>query len=345
MELSPNLLTDIEFREQWRGYSPTEVDEFLERVAAGVGELQQRLAEALERASAAERKLLDRTDEDEIRRTLVLAQRTAVSVMEEARTDADRLVSEADAGCRQLLADARAEAARLDAEIDERRHAELAALAEQRAALEDDIARLEAYVDEQRTRVAATLRSQLEWLERDVVVEARPSVSTVDLEPEPAERTPEPEPELLPEPAAIAGAPVVVEDAAAPGLDTVDELRLAREELADALRRAGVHPLASTAGVQEPDPAGSPDLFDDEHDPEPTGVYDLDDDDAAAAEPVEPRWRESDDDDPFLAELRRAVGDTEPLGPRDHEAPASQGGGDDDGTDASGFFRRGRRRP
>ena len=61
MDLSPKLLTDVQFREQWRGYNPDEVDEFLERVAAGVEELQQRLTDALERASNAERRLLERS--------------------------------------------------------------------------------------------------------------------------------------------------------------------------------------------------------------------------------------------------------------------------------------------
>src|SRR4051812_4684416 len=102
MDLSPKLFTEIRFREQWRGYNPEEVDEFLKRVGAGLEEMQSRLTEALERASNAERRLLERSDEDEVRRTLVLAQRTAVTAMEEARTEADRLVSETEARCRQL---------------------------------------------------------------------------------------------------------------------------------------------------------------------------------------------------------------------------------------------------
>ena len=106
MDLSPKLLTDVQFREQWRGYNPDEVDEFLERVAAGVDELQTRLTEAMERASNAEHRLLERSDEDEIRRTLVLAQRTAVASMEEARVEADRLVSETEARASSIEATA-----------------------------------------------------------------------------------------------------------------------------------------------------------------------------------------------------------------------------------------------
>ena len=38
MELTPRLLTEVNFKEQWRGYSQNEVDEFLARVATAVGE-------------------------------------------------------------------------------------------------------------------------------------------------------------------------------------------------------------------------------------------------------------------------------------------------------------------
>src|SRR4051812_39418356 len=138
MDLTPKLLTDIEFPMWWRGYKPEEVDEFLERVSVGVGELQQLVAELRERASAAERRLLERSDEDEIRRTLVLAQRTAEASLSEARAEAERLVR-----------DAQERATALDAEIDERRRTELGGLAKRRAVLEADIDALRAYVDEE----------------------------------------------------------------------------------------------------------------------------------------------------------------------------------------------------
>ena len=96
------------------------------------------------------------------------------------------------------------------------------------------------------------------------------------------------------------------------------------ENLADALRRAGLDEFVADDG-------------------ETTGTHDV-----VAAEESAPEWREPlGADDPFLAELRRAVGDTEPLGPRDHEPAApdpddhgERARGDDD---ASGFRRRRRR--
>ena len=377
MDLSPKLLTDVQFREQWRGYNPDEVDEFLERVAAGIAELQQRLNEATERASTAERRLLERSDEDEIRRTLVLAQRTAVASMEEARTEADRLVAETEARCRQLVAESEARAAQLDADIATRRRLELGDLADQRAALQGDVDRLRSFLEGERIRLADLLRGQMEWIESGYQLSHLPTLSDappsplvpsapvelraadfVDappIEDEPIDTFDESAPEDLEEDSfasLIDEAPDSVAAASA-----VDELRLAREELADALRRAGVEDIGAGADVAgdhhslqlEPQ-LPRPPLFDDGPG-EPTGAFDvLADEVVPEPEPELPRWRDEashdEEDDPFLAELRRAVVDTEPLGPRDdhHQAGPGRYEGDDDDSVSGGFFRRGRRR-
>src|SRR5687767_10145373 len=192
MDLSPKLLTDVQFREQWRGYNPDEVDEFLERVAAGIEELQGRLNEAMERASNAERRLLERSDEDEIRRTLVLAQRTAVASMEEARAEADRLVSDTEARCRNLVAEAEAQAARLDADIATRRRVELGDLSEQRAALQLDVEHLRTFLDGERERLGHVLRGQLEWLDSGYAMADLPTISDILVPAAPAPAATEP---------------------------------------------------------------------------------------------------------------------------------------------------------
>lgn len=351
MDISPKLLREVEFREQWRGYNPEEVDEFLERLALGLEELQQRLADALERASNAERRLLERNDEDEIRRTLVLAQRTAVASMDEARAEAERLVQETEERCRSLVADAEAQSAQLEADIAERRRTELGDLAEQRAALQVDIEELRRFTDEQRSTLQAALRSQLEWLDTSMVVGASPPVA--DIAPVPADpdraagesqvaAVDDDADPLVAELLEVPGIPeepfvVDAEPDAEPAPD-VDELAEARAELAAALARAGA----------EPDdlPGDPPTVFDDDA----TGHYDVLAEApapaAADADPEAPAWRD-DDDDPFLAELRKAVADTGPLGPRDDDPPPAPVHHDrDDGDDGSsaGFFRRGRRR-
>ncbi|MGD9798632.1 MAG: hypothetical protein AB7V15_11025, partial [Acidimicrobiia bacterium] len=112
-------------------------------------------------------------------------------------------------------------------------------------------------------------------------------------------------------------------------------LARARADLADALREAGV--------LLEPGPNG-PVVVGEEASPPAARAGDVSADDtgdaggsaagfdregdvvdrAPAADPVQQEWRsvaipDESEDDPFLAELRRAVTDTEPLGPREHD--------------------------
>src|SRR5687768_8336712 len=115
MDLTPQLLTEVEFSEQWRGYNKNDVDDFLERVAMAVGELQERIREAAARAEQAEGKRS--VDDDEIRRTLVLAQRAAASAVEEAQAEATRLRQEAEERAQAVLGDLEQRKAALEAEL------------------------------------------------------------------------------------------------------------------------------------------------------------------------------------------------------------------------------------
>ena len=352
MDLTPRLLTEVEFREQWRGYSPNDVDDFLERVAAAVGELQERLREASERASQAERRLLDRSDDDEIRRTLVLAQRTAATAVEEARAEAERIIAEADRKAAAQVAEAERRLAGVEAELVERR-----------ATLQADIDVLSGFVEEHRARLRAELERQLAMLDTPnpgLDLAERPVVSDPGSPVEPLSM---PEP-FVPRP------------------PTEEEVAQAREDLVEALRRAGVDDLLGgladvAAAEAEPEPelelppepearaeapaVDGPRLYDVDDESgefplvEPTGAYDaLVDDEGAdediawrepvvdvAAEEAEP-IAEEHDDDPFLAELRRAVTDTEPLGPRDHDDVAAHHEHDDDLPSGRFRIRRGR---
>ena len=327
MELTPRLLTEVEFREQWRGYSQNEVDDFLERVAAAVGELLERLHEANERASTAERRLLERAEDDEIRRTLVLAQRTASTAMEEAQAEAARIVAEAEDRKREM-----------EAEIAERTERELGDLLDRRRALEGDIESLNTFVEELRTNIRSELQRQVNAFDA-LAAPSAPPVSDVSI------------PERSPEASSAAHPPRREAPLTAPPRPpTEQEVAQAREDLVEALRRAGVDDL-----FQEQAPDSTP-AVDDASEPydhadesgellvgEATGAYDALSDDDDEEEAV--AWAEEtpSDEDPFLAELRRAVTDTEPLGPRDHEPQAAEY--DDSPDDASGSrfrLRRGR---
>jgi len=112
MDVTPKLLEDVEFREKFRGYDPEEVDEFLERVAVAFGQLQDSLRSANEqlesansRAARAEARARQSADTDEtLRRTLVLAQRTADAAVKEAEEQAASIIAAAEAQARQHVA-------------------------------------------------------------------------------------------------------------------------------------------------------------------------------------------------------------------------------------------------
>src|SRR5688500_1645090 len=114
MDVSPKTIREVEFREKLKGYHQDDVDEFLERIAAGLDILQERLRQATERAVRAEQKLSETTEADDaMRRTLVLAQRTADAAVNEAREQAQQIVAAAQSQGQQIVAAAEDHAARL----------------------------------------------------------------------------------------------------------------------------------------------------------------------------------------------------------------------------------------
>src|ERR687894_392166 len=101
MDLTARVLHDAEFREAKRGgYNTQDVDEFLERLAVAIDRQDAQLREARQRVAAAEARIAEaerRAEEAELRsvsgggeadetlkRTLVLAQRTADAAIREA---------------------------------------------------------------------------------------------------------------------------------------------------------------------------------------------------------------------------------------------------------------------
>ncbi len=112
MELTPKVFDDVEFRERFRGYDPDEVDAFLEQVARAVQELDQKLKDSIDRAEKAEARAREAGDADEaLRRTLVLAQRTADAAVSEAETRAAALLAEAEGKAATVTSDSDRQAA------------------------------------------------------------------------------------------------------------------------------------------------------------------------------------------------------------------------------------------
>src|ERR1051326_2382571 len=98
MELTAKVIHDVEFRMALRGYDPDEVDAFISQVERGIEALQTRVRDSEARAERAEQRAREAGENDDaIRRTLVLAQRTADQATAEAREEAAGITREAEA--------------------------------------------------------------------------------------------------------------------------------------------------------------------------------------------------------------------------------------------------------
>jgi DivIVA domain-containing protein len=193
MDITPQVINEVEFHQKMRGYDPDEVDDFLERVATAVTAMHERLREAGERSTQAERRAAEleqrlreapaaaasSTIEEEsetIRRTLVLAQRTADAAIKEAEEEAQAAIRAAREQAEQIHREAREQAQRVvtEAEAEARKSAddtrqrlvaEIIALEEARDAIRSDQSILERHVDDHRLRLRGTIADLEKLLE------------------------------------------------------------------------------------------------------------------------------------------------------------------------------------
>lgn len=166
MDLTPDLLRTVDFNDaKKRGYDPDEVDEFLDRAAADLDRQHARLRELESRADAAERRaaqieaeVRERSDSDEtLRRTLVLAQRTADAAIKEAQDEAARIVAEARQKADGMITSAEEQVQREVGATRDRLQAEIRDLEGRRRQLHDRITDLAAHLDTERDRLRAQL--------------------------------------------------------------------------------------------------------------------------------------------------------------------------------------------
>ena len=182
MEISPQTIRSTGFKTVKKGYDPDEVESFRTQVAAAV-ETAQNQATAMEaRARAAVAKLQEVSqqvaggtreavaltshggDTEMISRTLLLAQRTADTTIEEARSQADGITAQAREEASRVLdsartmasttiEDSRAEARRALEDEHVRAENEVQSLLARRDFLLGDVDHLEQYLQSQRERL------------------------------------------------------------------------------------------------------------------------------------------------------------------------------------------------
>ncbi len=273
----------------------------------------------------------------EAQRTLVMAQRTADAAVREAREDADKLLAAAKEQADALLADAEARSSALNAETEaraaasraeveaeaagERREArqrlatEISELEGIRESLRSDVSVLERHVEEQRSQLGSTLAELHQILDDPAGFRLAPAPALTDPEVPDFSDLDEPEPAVVgSEPVADAPleetAPEPAEDEVEPDPAPSPE-DAAEDSSADEVPQAAPQALAfdevdhEAPGVEDP-PDGPPTA--------PVSTVDL------GFSPAErPKRPEDTDEDAFLTELRKAMSDDQPLGPRDSE--------------------------
>lgn len=209
MEISGKILREVEFRDRLRGYDTDEVDEFLEKVAVAVDELRGELEQALRRAErpapepAAPRPVSvePALDDDAIRRTLVLAQRTADLAVSEAREEAMRLLEAARSEAAETVTRAEDAARRTRDEADTEARTRLEQMTIERDRLEAEIQSLADIVGAERARLTDSLTRVLHSIGDALSVPdllAGRSTSAPAPAPSPAVPAPSPAPTAAP---------------------------------------------------------------------------------------------------------------------------------------------------
>jgi DivIVA domain-containing protein len=345
MEMSRDVIESFQFREARKGYDMREVDEFLEKLAVAFSQVEERAREADQRAEAAqsrigeaqrrvaeaERRVAEAEsqprssegDETEtLRRTLILAQRTADAAIKEAEEHAARVRAEADELAETTRSRAEDEARR---SVDEARQQvldELRQLEAIRDAMRTDVELLEQHIDAQREH----LRASVAELQR--TIDDPQSLRLADAPELSGAVVPDVAPAWEPEDV------VAVDDAPAEPEAfvplTFDEAppEPAEEPVAEKDPAAGWLPDGDAWSAVAP-------VAD-----EPDDVVDS----GPPTQPVDMLAERDAGDDEYLAELRKAMTDESPLGPRDEDDPLGSGDFFDQEDDRPARSRFGRRR-
>ncbi len=172
MEISGKVLREVEFRDRLRGYDTDEVDEFLEKVAVAVDEMHAELSRLAERepVAADRRNELPSSDEESLRRMLVLAQRTADLAVGEAREEAERLLAEARSQSDAMLAQAQEAVRRMREDAEKEVNERVGRLESEHERLEGGIRSLSSLLEREKARLTEGLTAALRFVDDTLAV-------------------------------------------------------------------------------------------------------------------------------------------------------------------------------
>ena len=184
MDITPRELRDVEIRESFRGYNRDDVNELLERAAATLDSVNERMQQMNERLTTVQSETgHTRETEDILHRTLLLAQRAADEAVGEATAKARQMLDDAEIQARRLVADAEADARRRGETERRRLEEEVLDLAGRRDALLADVEALTRFEADYRDRMVRALEADLSALRSRPPASPgpRPETSDVDL--------------------------------------------------------------------------------------------------------------------------------------------------------------------
>jgi len=190
MDLTPQTLRDVEFREKLRGYHPDDVDDFLEEVAVAVDALLARLRAAeggmalappqpaQAPIAVAEAPADPTLSEGTLSRALLLAQRTADIAIAEAEQSARQILDDARGEADRILADTQSKVGAMTEEARSAAESAVTELDERRAGLEREVASLQAWAAKHRDGLREVLSDQLRSLDIWMATSAVPRPPT-----------------------------------------------------------------------------------------------------------------------------------------------------------------------
>ncbi len=165
----PVEIREKEFNRALRGYDPKEVAEALNTIADDFAHLLDENRKLLEKLASYEKL------ENNLRNTLVLAQKTAEDTKQQAEKEKESIIKAAKETAKQIeeeaekiLAKAKKEQKKTEDEIREREKKIIADMEERKNEVERELGRLEAKRDSFKANFRGLLSSYLEELKREV---------------------------------------------------------------------------------------------------------------------------------------------------------------------------------
>lgn len=120
MRLTPLDITNQQFKSSLKGYSKSEVDEFLEKVAKDYEEILQENQEFKEKILILEEKLKEyKSKENTLQSSLILAEKTAQQRIESAKNEAELIIKKAELEAEKIKEELSQNLKKLKEELEE----------------------------------------------------------------------------------------------------------------------------------------------------------------------------------------------------------------------------------